>query len=46
MKKKKIMEAAAEDLRAVDTIATYKGVALVTAAGRCTSPSVEAGTIN
>jgi len=46
MKKKKLMEKAAEDLKAVGTVATYKGVPLVTAAGKCTSPTVDAGTIN
>jgi len=46
VKKKKLMESAAEELRAVDHVATYRGVALSTASGRCTSPTVEAGTIN
>jgi len=46
MKKKKLMEKAAEGLRAVGTIATYVGTPLVTAAGQCKSPTVDAGTIN
>ena len=44
--KKKLMELAAEELKAVDTIATYKGVPLCTEAGPCKSPTVEEGTIN
>ncbi len=46
MKKKKLMEKAAEELRAVDNVATYRGTPLVTAAGPCTSPTVAEGTIN
>mmetsp|Transcript_75718 Transcript_75718/g.201248 ORF Transcript_75718/g.201248 Transcript_75718/m.201248 type:complete len:231 (+) Transcript_75718:34-726(+) len=46
VKKKKLMELAAEELKAVDTIATYKGVPLCTEAGPCKSPTVEEGTIN
>ena len=46
MKKKKIMEKAAADLRAVDTVATYRGTPLTVAGGPCKSPSVPAGTIN
>ena len=46
MKKKKIMEKAAEELRAVDNIATFAGAPLVTASGPCKSPTVAAGTIN
>jgi methionine--tRNA ligase beta chain len=46
MKKKKWMEKAAEELKAVDTIATYQGKALVVAGAACTSPSVSSGTIN
>jgi len=46
VKKKKLMEKTAADLRAVDTVATYRGVPLVTAAGKCLSPTVSAGTIN
>eukprot|EP00966_Prymnesium_polylepis_P332941 7388414-Prymnesium_polylepis.1 len=33
------MELAAEELKAVDTIATYKGVPLCTEAGPCKSPT-------
>ena len=46
VKKKKLMEGAAEELRAIDNVATYRGVPLGTAAGQCTIPSVAAGTIN
>lgn len=46
VKKKKLMEKTAADLRAVGTIATYRGVPLVTAAGQCISPTVAEGTIN
>jgi methionine--tRNA ligase beta chain len=46
VKKKKLMEKSAEELRAVDTVATYRGTPLVTAAGKCISPSVSEGTIN
>jgi len=46
VKKKKLMEAAAEELKAVDTVATYKGMSLCTAAGPCKSPTVSEGTIN
>jgi len=46
VKKKKLMEAAAEELRAVDGVATYRGVPLCTEAGPCTSPTVAEGTIN
>jgi len=46
VKKKKLMEKTAEELRAVDNVATYRGVALVTAAGKCTCPTVAEGTIN
>eukprot|EP00325_Prymnesiales_sp_UTEX-LB-985_P002235 CAMPEP_0174704800 /NCGR_PEP_ID=MMETSP1094-20130205/8251_1 /TAXON_ID=156173 /ORGANISM="Chrysochromulina brevifilum, Strain UTEX LB 985" /LENGTH=275 /DNA_ID=CAMNT_0015902887 /DNA_START=66 /DNA_END=894 /DNA_ORIENTATION=- len=46
VKKKKLMEKTANDLRAVDTVATYRGVPLVTAAGKCLSPTVSEGTIN
>ncbi len=40
------MNKAAEGLRAVGTVATFDGAALVVAGGKCTSPSVESGTIN
>ena len=46
MKKKKLMEAAAADLKAVDNVATYQGVPLSTKDGVCTSPTVVSGTIN
>ncbi|KAL1503040.1 hypothetical protein AB1Y20_011108 [Prymnesium parvum] len=46
VKKKKLMEKAAEELKTVGTIATYKGMPLRTAAGVCKSPSVETGTIS
>jgi len=46
MKKKKLMEKAAEELRAVDNVATAHGKPLVVAGGQCTSPSVPVGTIN
>lgn len=46
VKKKKLMEKAAEELRAVGNTATYRGTALVTSAGPCTSPTVAEGTIN
>jgi len=45
VKKKKLMEAAATELRAVDGVACYRNVPLSTAAGQCTTP-VPAGTIN
>merc|ERR1719482_2636505 len=38
MKKKKWMDKSAEGLRAIDNVATFKGVPLTTAAGPCTSP--------
>jgi len=46
VKKKKLMEATAEELRAIETVASYRGVPLVTAAGKCVSPSVSEGSIN
>ena len=46
MKKKKLMEAAAADLKAVENVATYQGVPLSTKDGVCTSPTVASGTIN
>ena len=46
IKKKKLMEKAAEELRAVDTVATYQGMPLVVGGGQCVSPTVAAGTIN
>jgi len=45
MKKKKLMDKAATELRAVDGVACYRNVPLGTAAGQCTTP-VTAGTIN
>jgi methionine--tRNA ligase beta chain len=46
VKKKKLMEKAAEGLRAVDTVATHAGKTLVVAGGPCKSPTVTSGTIN
>ena len=46
MKKKKLMAKAAEELKAVDGVATYRGVPLSTAAGPCTSPGVASGTLS
>mmetsp|Transcript_19926 Transcript_19926/g.56219 ORF Transcript_19926/g.56219 Transcript_19926/m.56219 type:complete len:90 (+) Transcript_19926:3-272(+) len=46
VKKKKILEAATEELKAVDGVATYMGVKLVTAAGPCTVPTIGSGTIS
>ncbi|KAL3916447.1 MAG: hypothetical protein SGPRY_006817 [Prymnesium sp.] len=46
VKKKKLMEKAAEELRAVDGVATYRGLPLTTSAGPCKSPTVASGTIN
>ena len=46
MKKKKLMEKAAEELRAVGNVATASGKPICTAAGPCTSPTVAEGTIN
>ena len=40
------MEKTAAGLRAAGTVATYRGVPLVTAAGKCVSPTVSEGTIN
>ena len=45
MKKKKILEGAIGDLKAVDGVATYKGVPLAVASGPCTSPSSSSGAI-
>ena len=45
MKKKKLMDKAAAELRAVDGVACFRNVPLGTAAGQCTTP-VTAGTIN
>ena len=45
MKKKKLMDKAATELRAVDGVACYRNVPLGTAAGQCTTP-VAVGTIN
>tara|TARA_B110001452_G_scaffold244753_1_gene228966 strand:+ start:114 stop:803 length:690 start_codon:yes stop_codon:yes gene_type:complete len=46
VQKKKLMQKAAEELRAIDNVACYQGVPLTTAAGKCTSPTIAAGTIN
>ena len=45
MKKKKLMDKAAAELRAVDGVACFRGVPLGTVAGQCTTP-VAVGTIN
>ena len=45
MKKKKLMDKAAAELRAVDGVACFRNVPLGTAAGQCTTP-ITAGTIN
>ena len=45
MKKKKYMDKAAAELRAVDGVACFRNVPLGTAAGQCTTP-ITAGTIN
>ena len=46
VKKKKLMEKAAEELRAIDSVAHAHGTPLVVAGERCASPTVSAGTIN
>ena len=46
VQKKKLMQKAAEELRAIDNVACYQGVPLTAAAGKCTSPTIAAGTIN
>lgn len=46
VKKKKLMEKAADELRAIDGVAHAHGKPLVAAGGRCTSPAVATGTIN
>ena len=46
VKKKKLMEKSAEELRAVESVATYQGKPILTSAGPCTSPTVPTGTIN
>jgi len=46
VKKKKLMDKTAADLKAMETVATYRGVPLVTPAGKCMSPTVSEGTIN
>ena len=46
VKKKKLMEGAAAELRAVDGVACYRNVPLSVAAGQCTTGGVAAGTIN
>ena len=46
VKKKKLMEKTAEGLRAVETVATYRGVPLVAGTGKCVSPTVAEGSIN
>ena len=46
VKKKKLMEAAAKELRAINSIATYRGVPLCTTVGTCSSPSIADGSIH
>lgn len=46
VKKKKHMEKAAAELKAVDGVATYMGVPLGTSAGPCTLPNIRDGTIS
>ena len=45
VKKKKLLEACIGDLKAIDHVATYRGVPLATAAGACTTPTVANGVI-
>ena len=46
VKKKKLMEAAASELKAVDGVAKYLGVPLTTSGGECTLPTIRSGTIS
>lgn len=46
VKKKKLLEEATADLKAIDGVATYMGVKLVTSAGPCTVPTIGSGTIS
>ena len=46
VQKKKLMQAAAEELRAIDAVAHAHGKPLVVAGARCVSPTVESGNIN
>ena len=46
VKKKKWMEKAAQELRAIDSVAHAHGKPLEVAGGKCTSPTVSSGTIN
>lgn len=46
VKKKKWMQKAAEELKAIDSVAHAHGKPLVAAGGTCTSPTVSTGTIN
>ena len=46
LKKKKHMEKAAANLRAIDNVAHVGGVPLTVAGGQCLSPTVASGTIN
>jgi len=46
VKKKKLMEKAAAELRSVNSVATAHGKPLVVAGGECTTPSVPEGTIS
>jgi len=46
VKKKKLLEGACADLKAIDHVATYRGVPLSTASGPCSTPTLAAGTIS
>jgi len=46
VKKKKLLEKAAEALRAADAVATYDGKALVVGDAKCVTPLVPSGTIS
>ena len=46
VKKKKLLDGACSELKAVDHVATYRGVPLGTASGPCTTPTLASGTIS
>ena len=46
MKKKKFFQKAADELKAVGGVATYRGVPIATSAGKCTTKTVAEGTIS
>ena len=46
VQKKKLVEKAAEELRAIDAVAHAHGMPLIVAGERCVSPTVESGSIN